>query len=677
MIMRKRRITTALLFLLLFATTMLFVPLENPVWASAVHKDPSTFKKNYDLKPEQKKAVIVESEDVVNTIIKPNMSDLEKYYTLAKWVNKRAIYDWNFWSGGYDFDYYNHQWDSYGVLYDKSICVSIAIFYSHMCHAAGLPCKFVRVTPEKLDHTISYIPNINDHDYYVDVTENIFLMSKLTNPYGPMDEAFSGVTSDLSDGSFDYKYPTRDWMASEIKEYYNVPFSDWFREYAQHVDTKKTFRNKYREKGSGTYGVNYASYKDYSSNFTDKTDIWFLDDYYSFDSSKDETRDLADIKEKILGKTFDDRLMIVSGVKKNYDLDTNDPQFENTLKQQVENDCKVEFFPSSDDKGQILPKADKLTENDYDVTSVIYNDATHTATITFTGKGDYNGTHDIQVPINSAVVTDDPVPAKGLVYNSKPLKLIEPGTAENGSMQYALGTETKPTGKFTEAIPTATEPGPYRVWFKAVASDKNHFDSQPMLMERPATIKKISMGDADITLSPKDFTYNGKVQKPAITKINGISVKAGRDYTLEWDNTDSYKDAGTYIVYIEGKGNYFTSDTGVAFEIKKANNPIKSKGKTVKVKRNSLKKKAKTIQRAKAINVSKAKGKLSFKLVSAKKGKKSYKKKFKINSKTGNVTIAKRLKKGTFKVTVKVKANGNSNYNASSWKKVTFKVRVK
>ncbi len=35
------------------------------------------------------------------------------------------------------------------------------------------------------------------------------------------------------------------------------------------------------------------------------------------------------------------------------------------------------------------------------------------------------------------------------------------------------------------------------------------------------------------------------------------------------------------------------------------------------------------------------------------------------------------LKKGKYKVTVKVKALGNSNYKASSWKTVTFKVKIK
>ena len=67
----------------------------------------------------------------------------------------------------------------------------------------------------------------------------------------------------------------------------------------------------------------------------------------------------------------------------------------------------------------------------------------------------------------------------------------------------------------------------------------------------------------------------------------------------------------------------------------------------------------------------------SYKLVSAKKGKKSFRKKFSVNAKTGKITVKKRLKKGTYKVKVKVKAAGNANYKASAWKTVTFKVKVK
>ena len=90
-----------------------------------------------------------------------------------------------------------------------------------------------------------------------------------------------------------------------------------------------------------------------------------------------------------------------------------------------------------------------------------------------------------------------------------------------------------------------------------------------------------------------------------------------------------------------------------------------------------LKNKTQTIKRAKVITVSKAQGKLSYKYVSAKKGKKNFKKFFKINKKTGKVTVKRGLKKGTYKVKVKVKAAGNTNYKASKAKTVTFKIIVK
>ena len=48
-----------------------------------------------------------------------------------------------------------------------------------------------------------------------------------------------------------------------------------------------------------------------------------------------------------------------------------------------------------------------------------------------------------------------------------------------------------------------------------------------------------------------------------------------------------------------------------------------------------------------------------------------------VNPKTGKITVKKRLKKGTYKVKVNVKAAGNTNYNASTVKSVTFKIRVK
>lgn len=112
--------------------------------------------------------------------------------------------------------------------------------------------------------------------------------------------------------------------------------------------------------------------------------------------------------------------------------------------------------------------------------------------------------------------------------------------------------------------------------------------------------------------------------------------------------------------------------------LKKAANPLNVKGKTVKVKSKKLKKKSQKLAVTRVIRFTgKGQGKMTYKLSSAKKGKKNYRKYFGINKKTGKVTIKKGLKKGTYKVIVRARANGNTSYAPSAWKKVTFKVKVK
>ena len=171
-----------------------------------VHQDPATFQKNYCLSVDQKTYAISEIDRVVSRIIKPGMSDLEKYYTLALWEYKRVKYDNDFWSGRYNFDKYSHQWDAYGALKEKSVCAGMAIFYANLCHAADLPCKFVRLEKGSVDHTINYIPNINGNAYYVDVTEDCFLMSDASCVFADSaDKEFAHITKDCTDQAFDYK----------------------------------------------------------------------------------------------------------------------------------------------------------------------------------------------------------------------------------------------------------------------------------------------------------------------------------------------------------------------------------------------------------------------------------------------------------------------------------------
>jgi hypothetical protein len=96
-------------------------------------------------------------------------------------------------------------------------------------------------------------------------------------------------------------------------------------------------------------------------------------------------------------------------------------------------------------------------------------------------------------------------------------------------------------------------------------------------------------------------------------------------------------------------------------------NPIKVKGKTVEIKANKVAAKKQTIKRKKAINVSNAKGTVTYK-------KKSGNKKITINKKTGDITVKKGLKKGKYKVKIAVTAAGTNWYYPRT---VTTTVTVK
>ena len=623
--MLKSKRTMRMFLSLLFAVTFIFsmstvaFSADDEDGSSGVHKDPTTFEKNFDLTPAQKEYTITKINDVVSKITKPEMSDLEKYYRLAVWENRHVKYDNAFWFGTYNFDVYRHQWDTYGVLTDRSVCVGMAIAYAHLCHAADLPCKFARCDPRILDHTISYIPDINDNAYYVDVTENSFLMSEDSEwSFEPIDKAFSNITKFCKDGSFEYydTYNTSDYydgdesvgkkdkydeqtdqdgdkgdnrarLPGNLKDFYKTSYEDWYREYALHdpAVTDKEFADDYVEKGSGLPASDpdhyHASYQDFSkypaqsyySRPSNKvTGIWFLDDFY---------KEPTEVRDTVLNKSFDGEVLDISGLADIY----YDCNIADDLEIEVTQDIMVRYFPSAEN-GEVIAWADSLkTGVDYKVRCTSFDPDKGKATIALIADGDYNG-----------------------IY------------------------------KFDVRIP-------------------------------------VSIENAKTVLYKDTFTYNGKVQKPKVKTIKGLSLKAGSDYTMDW-STNNSKNAGTYLVIIDGKGNY-SGSTDAIYTIKKAKNPMKLKGKTIQLKKKKLKKKSQNIKRAKAFKVSKAKGKLTYKLVSAKKAGKNFKKKFKINAKTGKITVKKKTKKGLYKVTVKVKAKGNTNYKASPWKKVAFKVNIK
>ena len=110
----------------------------------------------------------------------------------------------------------------------------------------------------------------------------------------------------------------------------------------------------------------------------------------------------------------------------------------------------------------------------------------------------------------------------------------------------------------------------------------------------------------------------------------------------------------------------------------KVANTLAVAGKTATVKYKKLKKKNQYLDAAMAFAfANEGQGVKTYSLVSVKKGKKSFKKYFRIDASTGKVMVKKKLKKGTYKMKVAVLANGDAAHDPSAVQTVTVKIKVK
>ncbi len=175
---------------------------------------------------------------------------------------------------------------------------------------------------------------------------------------------------------------------------------------------------------------------------------------------------------------------------------------------------------------------------------------------------------------------------------------------------------------------------------------------------------------------PENNKYNGKAKEATVVVMDeaGESLTEGRDYQITYEDNVA---PGLAYVYIDFMGNY-DGHFSDSFEIVKGDNPLAIKGKTYSIRYSTLKKKTQVLAAGKIYSVTrKGAGKMSYALYSAKKGAKSFKRYFAVNKTTGKLTVKKGLKKGTYKVVVKAKAAGNSNYKASAQKAVTITITVR
>ncbi|MCR5430677.1 MAG: sialate O-acetylesterase [Eubacterium sp.] len=262
------------------------------------------------------------------------------------------------------------------------------------------------------------------------------------------------------------------------------------------------------------------------------------------------------------------------------------------------------------------------------------------------------------------------------------------GEAKGGTLYYGLGTQTQEPSTYSTDIPEKSEQGTYYVWVKAVG-DSLHSDSEAKVYKSkivfPITFKVVGGAWNDGTTKDKRVDYSryddedlALVIKPE--DIPSVGEKPDYGYLKggSWDEvppTDRIiSSAKTYTYSYEKDPNPPTTVNPMA-KMKKINT-LSVKGKKVEVKYKRLKKKAKGIKAKKSIKfINRGQGKLSYKLLKVKKPK--FKKYFKINRKTGKIKIKKKLKKGKYRLKVRIIAAGNENYIASAAKIVTVKIRVK
>ena len=203
------------------------------------------------------------------------------------------------------------------------------------------------------------------------------------------------------------------------------------------------------------------------------------------------------------------------------------------------------------------------------------------------------------------------------------------------------------------------------------------FGYAPKLSEHKTSYShRYSLKNQSIVFGNHTHKYTSKVTKAATCAKEGV-----RTYTCSCGDT--------YTKAIPATGNHTPKDSGkitkttsttytktytckvckkkYTKKFDKKANTLKASGKTANVKYSKLKKNNQTVSQSKAFNVSSAKGKVTY-------AKSSGNGKITVSS-AGKITVKKGLKKGTYKIKVKVKAAGNDTYKSAT-KTVTVTIKV-
>lgn len=202
-------------------------------------------------------------------------------------------------------------------------------------------------------------------------------------------------------------------------------------------------------------------------------------------------------------------------------------------------------------------------------------------------------------------------------------------------------------------------------------ADADHYGAVSRVAK--LVVSPASLSGAKVTLSVAKRAYNGKFQKGSVRSVVLGSTPLGTgDFSV---SAKRRKSVGTASVTVAGKGNY-TGTVKVPYTIVKAAQSISAKNTAV---RYTGKKHGKTKVLASQKTISlKVRAKVAAKTtVNFAKANKAGGSKIAVNKRTGKMTVKKGLRKGTYKVKVKLTAASSANYRAAKSKTIAVKIVVK
>ena len=191
---------------------------------------------------------------------------------------------------------------------------------------------------------------------------------------------------------------------------------------------------------------------------------------------------------------------------------------------------------------------------------------------TVEGTSNYDGaikTAQFEIKKAAATVTTAPAAKTELVYNRNAQELVTAGYANGGKLNYKLGEN----GTWSETIPTATDAGDYKVYYKVVG-DGSHSDTAET--EISVTIAQATNEITGMVLA--GWTYGETANEPTATAKFGTAT-----FTYATSENGTYTetkptDAGDYWVKatVAETKNYAGATQTLKFTIAKAHSAITS-----------------------------------------------------------------------------------------------------